>query len=152
MPYSVVSVGQETHKGTMLKSSSKCQLLYLLPPSKHIMLFLDLLWSYLLFKAQLFVKKLNLLGWHCLVRSYRFQVYISKIHDLSFKLKSFCPAKETTNKTKRQPTEQEKLFSKPSSWSKHLLPETSSSYSNSFPIHFVTYSFHCFTCSPPTRV
>ena len=26
------------------------------------------------------------------------------------KLKNFCPAKETTNKTKRQPTEWEKIF------------------------------------------
>ena len=26
------------------------------------------------------------------------------------KIQSFCPAKETTNKTKRQPTEWEKIF------------------------------------------
>ena len=48
------------------------------------------------------------------------------------KIKSFCTAKETTNKTKRQPTEGEKIFANDIS-NKGLVPKTYKELTNSTP-------------------
>ena len=53
------------------------------------------------------------------------------------KIKSFCTAKEITNKTKRQPTEWEKIFANDMS-DKGLVPKSIKSSLNSTPEKQIT--------------